>query len=74
LAAIGCTSLEKEMNMVLKFKNIQVFLGRKVAWTKKEWSFWVHNREIQDLHRAVKGSHEIFIHLLGTATLPLAAV
>jgi hypothetical protein len=69
---MGCTSLEEEMNMILKVKNMQVFLERKVAWTKKEWNFWVHNREYQEFHRAVRGSHEIFIHLFGTAALPLA--
>jgi hypothetical protein len=69
---MGCTSLDEEMNMILKVKNTQVFLERKVAWTKKEWNFWVYNREFQDIHRAVRGSHEIFIHLFGTAALPLA--
>jgi hypothetical protein len=36
---MGCTSLEEEMNIILKVKNMQVFLERKVAWTKKNGIF-----------------------------------
>jgi hypothetical protein len=69
---MGCTSFTEEMNMILKIKNMQVFLERRVVWIKKEWNFWVHCREFQEIHRDVRGSHEIFIHLFGSAALPLA--
>jgi hypothetical protein len=69
---MGCTSFEEEMNLILKVKNLQVFLDRKVAWTKKEWNFWVHNREFQEIHRAVSDTHEIYLHLASSAALPHA--
>ena len=71
LAAIGCSSFEEEMEMILKIKNLQLFLERKAVWRKQEWKFWVHNREFQEIQRAVRENQEIFLHLSGSAALPL---
>lgn len=72
LAIMGCTSFEEEMSLVLQVKDLQVFLDRKTSWTKKEWNFWVHSREFQEIHRAVSDTQLIYLHLAGSAALPLA--